>query len=100
MRPEPPDYHGTRSKVRGDRGATKKTHGRRNPLALVGEVCHWAEAELSFVEEVFSFVEVELSFVEELAELSGEELVEGVSLVSLEGLLSLLPLPLAAPFFA
>jgi hypothetical protein len=100
MRPEPPDYHGTGSKVRGDRGATKKTHGRENPLAPVGEVCHWAEAELSFVEEIFSFVEAELSFVEELAEVSDEELVEGASLVSLEGLLSLLPLPLFAPFFA
>jgi hypothetical protein len=92
MRPEPPDYHGTGSKVRGDRGATKKTHGRENPLVPVGEVCHWAEAELSFVEETFSF--------EELAEVSDEELVEGVSLVSLEGLLSLLSLPLAVPFFA
>ena len=93
MRPEPPNYHGTGSKVRGDRGATKKTHGRENPLVPVGEVCHWAEAVLSFVEETFSFVE-------ELAEVSDEELVVGVSLVSLEGLLSLLPLPLAVPFFA
>ena|SRR5262245_19869378 len=100
MRPAPPDYHGTGSKVRGDRRETKKTHGRENPLATVGEVCHWAEAELSFVEEDFSFVEVELSFVEELAEVSDEELVEGVSLVSLAGLLSLLPVPLVVPFFA
>ena len=100
MRPEPPAYHGTGSKVRGDKEAAKKTHIRKNPLSAVDEVRHWAEAELSFVEEAFSFVEAELSFVEELAEVSDEELVEGVSLVSLEGLLSLLLLPLAVPFFA
>ena len=52
--------------------------------------------------EDFSFVEAELSFVEELAEVSDEELVGDVSLVSLEGLLSLLPLSLSllVPFFA
>jgi hypothetical protein len=100
MRPEPPDYHGTGSKVsRGQRGNEKNTW-RGESIVCCGEVCHWAEAELSFVEEDFSFVEVELSFVEELAEVSDDELVEGVSLVSLEGLLSLLPLPLAVPFFA
>ena len=93
MRPEPPAYHGTGSKVRGDKEAAKKTHIRKNPLSAVDEVRHWAEAELSFVEETFSFVE-------ELAEVSDDELVEGVSLVSLEGLLSLLPLSLAVPFFA
>ena len=93
MRPEPPNYHETGSKVRGDKEAAKKTHIRKNPLSAVDEVRHWAEAELSFVEETFSFVE-------ELAEVSDEELVEGVSLVSLEGLLSLLPLSLAVPFFA
>src|SRR5262245_16413211 len=100
MRPEPPDYHGTGNKVsRGQRGNEKNTW-QGESIVWCGEVCHWAEAELSFVEEPFSFVEAELSFVEELAEVSDEELVEGVSLVSLEGLLSLLPLPLAVAFFA
>ena len=66
----------------------------------MGEDFSFVEAELSFVGEDFSFVEEEFSFVEELAEGSDEELVEDVSLVSLEGLLSLLPLSLLATFFA
>jgi len=49
---------------------------------------------------VFSFAGEVFSFVEELSEVSDEELVDDASFVSLEDLLSLLPLPLFVPFFA
>jgi hypothetical protein len=58
------------------------------------------EEGAAFVDEELSFVDEELSFAEELVVVSGEELVDDVSFVSLEDLLSLLPLFLAVPFLA
>ena len=58
------------------------------------------EEELAFAGEELSFVDGELSFAEELVVVSDEELVVDVSFVSLEDLLSLLPLFLAVPFLA
>ena len=52
------------------------------------------------MEEGEAFVAEELSFPEELLVVSDEELVEDVSFVSLEDLLSLLPLLLLVSFLA